>query len=300
MTSEAPGKRPFYKYASADATLAVLTNRTVQYSSPLKFNDPFDFQHGLHFDFDIGALHQKVLDRIAELAAMRSVPQVNQDDPWGQIVLTAHKHYRTHGYDIEAWRGMTANLFKSLLCQIQITQSEYQAHWRHKLLPTVKVFCVSEERDNLLMWAHYAKDHTGAVFELWSLPEDDNALSVARRVEYQNAPPVFFTEREWIDNLTGMGRLDAKNLYRRYAYIKSVHWSYEREWRVWYPYSDSPEPYDYVPLRESEFAALYFGCRADLNFIRKASELVRLSFPNCRTFKAEKKNHEYALEYTEI
>ncbi len=300
MTSEAPGKRPFYKYASAETTLAVLTNRTVQYSSPLKFNDPFDLQHGLHFDFDINTLHNKVVDRIEELAALPSRPKVDHNDVWGQIVLAAHEHYPTHGFDKNAWLSMTAEPFRALLCQIQDTQKQYQQHWQQRLLPRIKVFCVTEDRDNLLMWAHYAKDHTGAVLELWSLPEEDNPLSVARRVEYQDTPPVFFSENEWIDNLTGMGRIDADQLYRRYAYIKSTHWLYEQEWRVWYPYSNSTGPYDYVPLRQSEFAALYFGCNADPDFISKATDLLRLSFPNSRAFKARKKEREYALEYTTI
>ena len=299
MISEAPGKRPFYKYASAETTLAVLENRTVRYSSPLQFNDPFDLQHGLHFDFDINELHQKVVDRINELAALPSSPKVEHDDVWGQVVLTAHKHYPTHGFDKKAWLRMTADPFRALVCQIQDTQKQYQLHWQ-RLLPSIKVFCVTEERDHLLMWAHYAKDHTGAVFELWSLPEADNPLSVARRVEYQDTPPVFFTEKEWIDDLTGVGQIDTNELYRRYAYIKSTHWSYEREWRVWYPYSHSTGLYDPVPLGQSEFAALYFGCRADPDFVSKATDLMRLSFPNSRAFKAHRKEREYALEYAEI
>ena len=85
-----------------------------------------------------------------------------------------------------------------------------------------------------------------------------------------------------------------------YAYIKSTHWSYEREWRVWYPYSHSTGPYDPVLLGQSEFAALYFGCRADPDFVSKATDLMRLSFPNIRAFKAHRKEREYALEYAEI
>lgn len=300
MQRETPGKRPFYKYASPETTLAVLRNRTVRYSSPLAFNDPFDVQSGLHLDFDMDTLHRKIIDRIEKLASAVSAPSVDPDDVWGSIVLEARKYYPTNGFDKERWLQMTAEPFGTLLGEIESTQQKYQSHWRNKLFPGVKVFCVSEDRDNLLMWAHYAQDHKGAVFELWSLPEDDNPLSVARAVEYQDNPPPFFSEAEWIDDLTGVKKLDLNAFYRRYAYIKSKHWSYEREWRVWYPGSNEAALHDNITLRHSEFASLYFGCRAEPSFVNEALGLVRSSFQNVQVYKGRKKEHAYAIEYKEI
>ena len=43
-------------------------------------------------------------------------------------------------------------------------QTQYQETWWKDFLPRLRVFSVTEEKDNLLMWAHYAKDHTGVVF----------------------------------------------------------------------------------------------------------------------------------------
>ena len=94
---------------------------------------------------------------------------------------------------------MTASSFTELEAVIRSTQEAYRQHWRDKLLPGLRVFCVSEERDNLLMWAHYAQEHKGAVFEFWSLPEEDNPLSVAQPIEYVDSPPPFFTETEWME-----------------------------------------------------------------------------------------------------
>ena len=300
MHSDSPGKRAFYKYMSPDTTLAVLANRSVRYSSPLSFNDPFDVQSGLHFDFNIARLHERVIDRIHVLAADPSAPELDTDNVWGQLVLKAREFYPVHGFDRDRWIKITASAFSELIRVITDTQKQYQTHWQNNLLPGVRVFCVSEDRDNLLMWAHYGRDHTGAVVELWSLPQEDNLLSVARPVEYIQSPVPFFTETQWIEDLTGGKQLDFKALYRRYAYMKSDHWSYEREWRVWYPYSKSTEPHDTVSLRQSEVVALYFGCRASADFIRRALELQRTSFPGAKAFKARKLESAYAVEYTEI
>lgn len=299
MLTDPPSKRPFYKYASPETTLAVLKSRAFRYSSPLLFNDPFDVQSGLHFDFDIGTLHGKVLDRIQELAAAPTEPTLNRADNWGKIVLEARKYYPTHGFPRDRWEELTAEPFSWLVQQIKLTQRQYQQHWRDKLLPSMRVFCVSEERDNLLMWAHYGRDHKGVVFELWSLPEEDNALSVAQPVHYVDTPPPFFTESEWLDDMVAIKKFDQDELYQRYASSKSQQWSYEREWRVWYPLA-SEGLLDDVDIRPSEFTSLYFGCRAASEFIDEVLTLLRSIFPDVRCFRALKKEDAYALEYEEI
>lgn len=301
MTPALPGKRSFYKYAPPETVLSILRNRTVRYSSPLTFNDPFDIQSGLHFEFDLSTLHGKVLDRLHELVAQPTEPSVDADDPWGKLVLLVRQHYPMHGFPRERWEEKTAEAFAWLVGEIRSTQQKYQEHWWKTLLPGIRVFCVSEERDNLLMWAHYARDHTGAVLELLSLPDEDNPLSIARAVQYVDQPPPFFSEAEWLDDILSVRKFDMRELNHRYAYFKSKHWAYEREWRVWYPLSpDSTRAYDDMPIRNSEFASLYLGCNAREPFASDAIALARANFPGIHIYRATRRDDEYALQYTEI
>jgi hypothetical protein len=190
ITANSSVARAFYKYASAEATLAILGSRAVRYSSPLLFNDPFDVQSGLHFDFDIATLHDKFLDRLGELAAAREAPPVDCKYAWGKIVLTAWANYPNCGFPRQRMAEMTAPSFRALTAVIEDTQKKYREHWRSKHMPRARVFCVTEERDNHLMWAHYSRDHTGAVIEFWALPEEDNPLSVASPVIYSDSPAI--------------------------------------------------------------------------------------------------------------
>ena len=180
--SEQPGERPFYKYATPEAALAILKARSVRYSSPLLFNDPFDVQSGLHFDFDLGTLHSKVVDRLHQLVEAPEEPPVDSEDAWGKALILARKHFPEYGFPHERWEEITSPLFNQILELMDQTQKGYQANWRDVLLPGIRLFCVSEEKDNLLMWAHYASHHTGCVFEFWSLPDEDNPLSESPRV----------------------------------------------------------------------------------------------------------------------
>ena len=301
MNTPSTGRRSFFKYAAPETALAVLRNKTLRYSSPLTFNDPFDVQSGLHFDFDVDTLHSKLLDRLDELARAVDEPVVDESDPWGQVVRLVRKNYPTHGFPRADLESMMAPLFVELVNVIRTTQQEYQKAWWRTLLPGVRVFCVSEERDNLLMWAHYAKDHTGVVFEFLSLPEEDNPLSVAEPVIYVEEAPPFFTLSEWIDDLTAIRKLNPDELYKRYVYFKSKHWEYEREWRVWYPLIPAPATlFHDSPMRASEFASVYIGCRAAPAFTVEVISLTRSSFPNTRLFIAHKSETSYALDYEGI
>jgi hypothetical protein len=151
------------------------------------------------------------------------------------------------------------------------------------------------------MWAHYAKDHTGVVFELRSLPKEDNALSVAKPVIYCDSPPPFFSEAEWLDNVFAIKKLDYQELGRRYAYSKSVHWQYEREWRVWdlAPRGSEQRSSDYA-IRSNEISALYIGCRAAPSFVDEVVALTRKAFPHARIYRGAKAEETYGLSYSEL
>ena len=96
-------------------------------------------------------------------------------------------------------------------------------------------------------------------------------------------------------------RLNESELYKRYVYTKSSDWRYEREWRVWYPFIPAPNAlHEDVPIRPSELAAVYIGCRADPHFSNEVISLTRKAFPHSKVCRACKSETEYDLEYTEI
>jgi len=300
MTEKLPGVRSFFKYVDPETACAILRSKSVRYSSPLKFNDPFDVQSGLHFDFDLNSLHSKVLEKIESLVVSAEQPSVDANNIWGQLVLRVRELYSTHGFPRERWQQEFATNFPALVSEIAAAQQKYQQHW-NTLLPRIRVFCVSEHRDELLMWAHYARNHSGAVFEFRSLPDEDNPLSVAHPVLYVDKPPCFFSSTEWVEDILSIRKMDVHAFFRNYPYVKSNHWAYEGEWRVWYP-ADSSDDALHVdcPIRASEFAGVYIGCKATAAFTSDVVRLARRSFPDGRVFQARKNQAAYALEYDEI
>jgi hypothetical protein len=294
------GRERFFKYTSASTALKILEAGTVRYSSPLLFNDPFDVQTGLHFDFDIGSLPDKLFRRIEGLVTSPTRPNVSGRDPWGQIILDLWDRRLTRGFPRELLWETCAPSLGEMKEAIATLQMQYQQMW-HDFLPRLRVFSITEERDNLLMWSHYAQWHTGAVFEFLVLPDEDNPLCVAQPVMYRSHPPSFFTEGQWIDDTLALDQLDPDTLYFAYAYVKSDVWSYEKEWRVWdlLPAKQDTLFSDY-PFRPKEVGAVYLGCR--MNPDHKKALLTALSqkYPTARVFEARKPADRFQLDFDAI
>ncbi|OGA31307.1 MAG: hypothetical protein A3G80_11540 [Betaproteobacteria bacterium RIFCSPLOWO2_12_FULL_62_13b] len=291
----------FFKYTSASTALKILEASTVRYSSPLLFNDPFDVQSGLHFDFDIQSLPDKILERIEHFVASDTKPTLPQDDPWGHAVALMWEKKATHGFPRERVRTMLRPALEWLRDQIALVQSQYQKAWWEDFLPRLRVFSVAEAKDTLLMWSHYAESHTGVVFSFRVLPEEDNLLCVAKPVVYCKAPPSLFTEAEWLDDIFGVNRLDSSALHFRYAYVKSEVWAYEREWRVWdlLPRRQTVLHSDYR-LRDREVEAVYLGCKISAEHKDTLMSLVATKYPEEKLFQARKPVDEFALCFDAI
>src|SRR5690606_17830387 len=80
-------------------------------------------------------------------------------------------------------------------------------------------FSLSKTNDNILMWSHYAKNHTGIVIE-FDVLEDIDFFTTPLNVSYQKSyqPLDYFYDR--------------KNAVFRTLSLKSHLWKYEEEVRV--------------------------------------------------------------------
>lgn len=92
----------------------------------------------------------------------------------------------------------------------------------------VGVLCLTKERDNLIMWAHYANNYKGIVIEFDEKHEffhqEDGSmgeLGGIRRVDYSEDRP----------NHASFTDLSPAEIF----FLKSDDWAYEKEWRMLKP-----------------------------------------------------------------
>lgn len=154
---------------------------------------------------------------------------------------------------------------------------------------------MSETHDNILMWSHYAENHTGAVIEFRAAQEVDSPLLVAQPVRYSEEMP-----RLSYDIFT-MGSAKARlEILNTVTLSKSRVWAYEKEWRVWGGLRDKTQTYEIMPFAPAEVEAVYLGCKmSDADKVEVAG-IVGRRYPKARLFAAKKHPSRFELIFNEL
>lgn len=194
-----------YKYCDAGG-IEILRSNSIKVSSPSEFNDPFDCNPIP--DTTTPASREALKTMIkASSGVWRSLS--NGTTPPGMPAAT----------DLA---GVVQNYERILE---KTVSDKREVHDTMMLaLDKLAILCLSAQRNNHLMWAHYGDRHRGLVIEVESegiFPIGDDS-TVHRRllqVQYSDDRPLF--------------RYDAVLAPGAYT-TKGKAWSYEEEWRVIY------------------------------------------------------------------
>lgn len=262
-----------YKYSTIETAIKILSNGTFRYSSPITFNDPFDIQTELHFPFNINQLPQIILDRMNELITDDFNVAIDPNDSWGKIIIFLRNKHVEGDYSLLKLKEFAIPQLEYLCNIIEQTRVQYNQEWE-KELKKIKIFCLSENYQNILIWSHYAQYHTGVCFKLKVMPNMDNTICAARKVNYYEKPPAFFTAKDWVDSVLLNKQIDVGKIYTEYPLVKYNVWKYEEEWRVWAPFDESQDKnYHDMPIYSNEIEAIYIGAKADSDLSKKIIEL---------------------------
>jgi hypothetical protein len=186
-----------YKYrslASEDSRKnleRIFTHHEIYLPTRLEFNDPFDCRALLTLDGSRKQL-RAYLDRVAR--------EINPT--WTSEQRKRHVHQV-----MRRGRDELSQYFEAVLKDL----NDY-------LDTSVGIFCLTEKRDDILMWEHYADSHKGVClqFSAGSLP-----FSEASPVRYQVDFPtgsIIATERDRLQEIA--------------THTKAWPWRYEAEWRL--------------------------------------------------------------------
>jgi hypothetical protein len=92
------------------------------------------------------------------------------------------------------------------------------------LVSTVGIYCLSEKKDDLLMWSHYSDSHRGLVVEFKALIENTLFWEAFKVIYQEDYPTVSIA-----NIIMNIGKADE---FRKALLTKSSHWAYEQEWRI--------------------------------------------------------------------
>jgi hypothetical protein len=153
------------------------------------------------------------------------------------------------------------------------------------VLERYRVYCLSPDATNALMWAHYADSHRGICLEFNVL---NNVICCALEAQYA---PEFPMTRQYSDDL-------ADNLLP--LLTKSNVWKYENEYRLIVQDTANATPHDtlhatngFLKLPDGALRSIIVGCQGPYDAVR---DLVRDCNPGIQVLRAHKIDNRYALE----
>lgn len=248
----------FYKYTTAEDAKSILINKTLRFSSPLSFNDPFDVARKLKFAFSSEEFNSGLRNELIRL--IQNEPTVTVRNSKLQALLDYSRTLNSEQ------KERIVNLIKNYSPTPEIDEigsfKELQRQWE-SLLPLSRILSVSAENDNPMMWWCYANKYKGVVIELECIDIYDSLLLVARQVDYTDKLPTIGSLEYWIRMTTGQTKFDYKEVFERLELTKTHHWAHEKEWRVISFEKNSDQLYTDYPVHPRTFSKIYFGENMD-------------------------------------
>lgn len=148
----------------------------------------------------------------------------------------------------------------------------------------IGLYCMSEVRDSILIWSHYAHNHEGYCLE-FEATDNTPVFGEALKVEYRDDYPIieyFNTSNEKKVDLTFL---------RKYT-----GWSYEKEWRL----IDPTKGAGWLEYPPELLKGVIFGVRMPEDKKVKIREWVGLRGHAVQFYQAVQNDQRYAIEVQEI
>lgn len=170
----------------------ILRHNELYFSSPKQFNDPFDCRVQASFDAT--------------------------DDDWEEYLNGMLKSRHTD-WDYDDRQIIVRQLIKESWMKDPIAQQKIVDDIQ-EAVDKSGVLCLSEVRDDILMWNHYADGHRGLCLQFYIKPDMHPFGRRLCKVEYASSYPKV--------QISG----DREDQTRKVLLTKADFWKHEKEWRI--------------------------------------------------------------------
>lgn len=199
-------------------SLANLKNRTLWFSSPSSFNDPFDCA-------------VPVLPKdMSEEDFHRAIEYFEREHGLESVSLNARDQF-----------GKPSAEFRQVLVPAVLNAIEGEDSFYRRR----GVACLTKRADEMLLWAHYADGHRGFCLEF---DGTDEPFSRARPVQYSDDLPS-------VNIINVLSEQNGDAVFDAMLLTKAKCWAYEDEWRVIHAEENKAYTYPWQKLKAVYFGA---------------------------------------------
>lgn len=280
MTVNLPQK--FYKYTDSETTTKILESGKLRWSSPTLFNDLTEFQRIPIISPSIEDSFSDFIKTIVGYAYSEETIDITKITPQGNFIISFCKLAKEKG-------SSKSELIKELSSAIPYNPSpkfedEIRKHvetWGNEF---ARVFCVTTDPKNEVMWAHYAENNSGCVLGFRHLPNLDTPLLAAKPIEYTSGYVAICSGLDFL--LYGDNKDIRRKTFDAICFSKDIKWSYENEWRVvsWKHNETGKQSGDYK-FYQDELESVTFGVKTPDSLKKKVTTIINAKYRNCSRYQ---------------
>lgn len=269
-----------FKYCSFDENnrnVSNLKKDIVWMNSPLNFNDPYEFTYSVNLEKVLEHEYSNKINifadiHISDFSVDDLNKMVNDSNSYDVIIENLVKAGKIAKAKIEDFEAKYIGVIKQSIDNDDIKKM-------------YKVSSFAEKNDLLLMWSHYAQNHTGFCIEydINSLPFD--SLITERLYPIVYSDELFDTTDYYLQEKVKTQNIDylLEGMLR-----KSLEWEYEKEWRL--VVLDTSEVG--VEFNMPKAKSIYLGSEFDVDNLKKLYNFCKDNNINLYHMKLDKSEYK--------
>lgn len=285
------------KFCGVDTAHKILKTKSLRWSAPDLFNDPFELDSETPLSFDPTSLLDAVMQTATGMIFSPSNPVGNT--PLINAIRRWREEERFHSSE-EAQGVLKELLGKMVDQQLQILD-EVMTDWR-KFARTLRICSFCEKANNVSAWQRYSNEHRGAALEFMVDPYA--TLKEAHRVVYQDKPPEITTIKEQLDTIIHNKSFEAPKHFQDKFTTKTKASEQDKEWRCIMTAEDtfnkSDGSFTDTKLQANDLKTIYFGINMPIKHKKVLLELARENFPQAKVYETKVRPGSYDLQFDQV
>ncbi|ATC85919.1 DUF2971 domain-containing protein [Pseudoalteromonas arctica] len=275
-----------YKYATASTTNIVLETGRLRWQSPCQFNDIHELQRMpvLSPSFEEGK--DTYANKLVDIIFNEQEIDFSKYSFWTEVLLTQLKELKSN--------NVTAKEALSLLQKhIPSSQDKLEDLFRKSTEQandgSLRCFCLTENNNNSLMWAHYGDSYAGCMLGFKHIDKLSTPFAAAEKVNYSPNAPIIGSAVDFY--LYGHNLEQNKKTRLAIYHTKSEDWAYEKEWRVVYNIkSPSNQRYSDFKFYPEELESITFGPKINPDEKINILKLIENKYSHCKIYEIKINN----------
>jgi hypothetical protein len=263
-----------YQYFKVESGIDCLKNQLLKVRMPNRINDPFEFLPQYVKIQDLDIIKAQALE--PDIAKML-IYKFNKDNDF----------IASNGIiSLDKWPIFVNNniqsLYKFYCMSFEHAVASQFSKYLDILSEEIGLICLTTKKDSILMWSHYANNHTGIVIGFNENLFENKAV----RVNYSSTRV----------SVEAGFKIINKNELQQVLYNKSIDWKYEEEYRICVKLNScwQKENNYFIPLPIELIQEVYFGLNCSDNDI---SEIRSLLNSNTTISKCKRNIYDYKIDF---